>query len=153
MPDKLIDGVLISPLRKIPDERGAIFHMLRADDDHFSQFGEIYFSIAYPAVVKGWHEHTRQTQNYAVVSGMIKLVLFDAREHSPTYRSLMELFVGDLNYSLVTIPPGVTNGYKVIGEEKAIVANCATLPHEPGEMISHDPFGDAVPYEWEIVMR
>ena len=40
----MIDGVIITDLRKIPDERGAIFHMLRKNDKHFIEFGEIYFS-------------------------------------------------------------------------------------------------------------
>jgi dTDP-4-dehydrorhamnose 3,5-epimerase len=152
MSDSTIEGVYIVPLRKIPDERGSIMHMLRADSPHFRQFGEIYFSTAYPGVIKGWHEHTLQEQNYAVIQGMIKLVLYDTREDSPTRGNLMELFVGDLNYSLVGIPVGVINGYKVIGAQTAIVANCSTLPHQSGEMIRHDPLGDAVPYDWDILI-
>ena len=148
-----IENVVVTPLRKIPDERGTIFHMLRSDSPNFEKFGEVYFSTAYPGVIKGWHEHTLQTQNYAVISGMIKLVLFDNRETSPTYGNLMELFIGDENYCLVKIPPGVINGYKSIGTEKCIVANCSTLPHQPGEMIRHDPFGDLVDYKWEIKMQ
>ena len=84
-----IQDVVISPLRKIPDERGCIMHMLRSDAPHFERFGEVYFSTAYPGVIKGWHEHTMQVQNYAVISGMIKLVLYDNRETSPTYKTLM----------------------------------------------------------------
>ena len=83
-----LDGVLVNKLNKIPDERGAIYHMLRCDDKIYRKFGEIYFSIAYPGVIKGWHEHTKQTQNYSVVSGMIKLVLFDNRKDSPSYKNL-----------------------------------------------------------------
>jgi hypothetical protein len=75
-----IDGVVIVPLRKIPDERGMVMHMLRADAPHFEKFGEVYFATAYPGVIKAWHLHSRQTQNYVCVSGMIKLVLFDDRE-------------------------------------------------------------------------
>lgn len=148
-----IAGVNVVPLKKIPDERGAIFHMLRSSDNHFEKFGEIYFSLAYPGVVKGWHEHTIQTQNYAVPIGMIKLVLFDSRLESETRGTVVELFLGDLNYSLVSIPPGVINGYKVIGQQPALVANCASHPHEAGEMIRHDPFSNTVPYSWNIVMR
>ena len=77
----MIDGVIITDLKKIPDERGAIFHMLKKNDKHFIEFGEIYFSIAYPGIIKGWHEHKKQIQNYAVVEGMIKLVLFDNRKN------------------------------------------------------------------------
>ena len=148
----MIKGVVVAELKKIPDERGTILHMLKESDPHFERFGEIYFSEAYPGVIKGWHEHTEQTQNYAVISGMIKLVLYDFRTASPSFGALQELYIGNQNYSLVKIPPGVINGYKAIGTEKAIVANCSTLAHRPGEMIRHDPFGDKVPYQWDIVM-
>jgi len=149
----MIEGVLIHPLRKICDERGKIMHMLRCDAPHFEQFGEVYFSTAYPGVIKGWHEHTRQVQFYAVPVGMIKLVLWDNRPDSPTYRELMELFTGEDAYQLVRIPTGVINGYKVIGTREAMVANCATLVHEPDEMLRYDPLGDKVPYSWDLVPR
>ena len=149
----MLDGVIITKLKKIPDERGAIFHMLRNDDKHFQKFGEIYFSIAYPGVVKGWHEHTKQVQNYCVVEGMIKLVVYDNRKESGTYQNLQELFLGDENYCLVTIPIGIIMGYKCIGNKKSILANCSTLPHDPSEMISYDPSGDKVPYNWEIKFK
>lgn len=148
-----IVGVDVVPLTRIPDERGAILHMLRNDDAHFSQFGEVYFSMAYPGVIKGWHEHSRQTQNYAVPVGMIKLVLYDNRQDSGSFGQVLELFIGELNYSLISIPPGVINGYKVIGSQQAMVANCASLPHEAGEMVRHDPLSDVVPYTWDLVMR
>ena len=149
----MLEGVLVCPLKQIPDERGKIMHMLRSDDPHFEQFGEIYFSIAYPEVIKGWHLHTRVTQNYAVVSGMIKLVLYDQREHSQTNGQLQELFIGEDNYCLVRIPPGVINGYKAFGVKPAIVANCATEPHDPDEMTRYDPSGSTVPYDWAIRLR
>jgi dTDP-4-dehydrorhamnose 3,5-epimerase len=122
--------------------------MLKNTDPHFEKFGEIYFSTAYPGVIKGWHEHTQQVQFYAVIQGMIKLVLYDNRANSPTYKKLMEVFVGEDNYQLVRIPTGIINGYKTISTKTAIVANCATLPHQPKEMLRYDPHGDKVPYEW-----
>ena len=82
--ETLIEGVRVVPLKQIPDERGKVMHMLRADDPHFERFGEIYFSTVYAGVVKGWHLHERMTINYAVPVGAIKLVLFDDREGSPT---------------------------------------------------------------------
>jgi dTDP-4-dehydrorhamnose 3,5-epimerase len=148
-----INNVIITPLRKIPDERGCIMHMLRNDSPVYDKFGEIYFSVAYPGVIKGWHEHTLQVQNYCVVSGVIKLVLYDNRLNSSTYKNLMELFVGDHNYCLITIPTGVINGYKCIGTTSCMVANCSTLPYQEGEMIRYDPYGDKVPYRWPIEMK
>ncbi len=146
----MIDDVLIVPLRQIPDERGKIMHMLRRDDPHFERFGEIYFSVVYPNVVKGWHLHRRMTLNYAVVSGTIQLVLYDDRDRSPTRHELMQLVVGESHYVLVRIPPGIWNGFKGLGVTAAIVANCATEPHDPAEIVRMDPFTDKIPYDWAV---
>jgi dTDP-4-dehydrorhamnose 3,5-epimerase len=149
----MIDGVRIQPLRRIPDERGAIMHMLRRDDPWFEQFGEIYFSMVYPGVIKGWHLHSRMTLNYAVVTGVIKLALFDARDGSATKGEVQEIYIGDGNYALVTVPPGVWNGFKGVGTAPAIVANCATEPHDPEEISRRDPFDAGIPYDWTLRHR
>ena len=146
----MIEGVEVHALRQIPDERGKVMHMLRCDDPHFEQFGEIYFSLIHPGVVKGWHLHKTMTLNYACVSGMVKLALYDDREGSSTRRELQELFVGDANYVLVKIPPGIWNGFKGVGAQPAIVANCATLPHDPKEIVRVDPFENHIPYRWAL---
>lgn len=149
----MIDDVKIISLKQIPDERGKIMHMLKCTDAHFERFGEIYFSVAYPGVIKGWHLHTKQTQFYAVISGMIKLVLYDERKNSHTYGRLMEIFTGEDNYQLIKIPVGVVNGYKTIGVKPAIVANCATEPHEPDEMKRYDPLNSHIKYDWSLKHR
>jgi len=145
-----ISGVSVRPLRRIPDERGMIMHMLRADDPHFEKFGEIYFSMVYPGVVKGWHLHRRMTLNYAVVVGTVKLALYDERGDSATRGALMELFLGEGRYALVTIPPGIWNGFKGVGTVPAIVANCATEPHDPTEIERLDPATPKIPYRWDL---
>lgn len=149
----MIEGVRVVRLLKIPDERGCIMQMLRSTDPHFERFGEIYFSVVHPGVVKGWHLHTLMTLNYAVVSGVIKLVLYDDRPDSKSRGELMELFPGDENYILVTIPPGVWNGFKGVGTESAIVANCATHPHDPAEIQRMDPHDNSIPYDWALKHR
>jgi dTDP-4-dehydrorhamnose 3,5-epimerase len=146
----MIRDVQVVPLKRISDERGTVSHMLRRDDPHFREFGEIYFSSVYPGVVKGWHLHKEMTLNYAVVFGMIKLVLYDDRPTSPTNGALQELFIGPANYLLVQIPPQVWNGFKGVGTEPAIVANCATLPHHPEEIVRMDPFENHIPYDWTL---
>ena len=146
----MIDGVLITPLRQILDERGKVMHMLRNDAPHFQGFGEIYFSCVYPGAIKAWHLHKKMALNYAVPHGRIKLVLYDNREGSSTLGKIQEIFLGIDHYCLVTIPPLVWNGFKGIGQETAIVANCATIPHDPGEIVRLDPFDASIPYDWQI---
>ncbi len=146
----MIEGVKIIPLKTILDERGFVRHMMKCTDPHFRQFGEIYFSVIFPNAIKAWHVHRKMELNYAVVSGNIKLVLYDAREKSSTYGEIQEIFMGEDNYVLVCIPPDVVNGFKAIGNEKAIVANCATIPHDPDEIERFDPFDKKIGYSWDI---
>ena len=146
----MIDGVEIFPLKRIQDERGMVMHMLKSSDPHFEKFGEIYFSVVYPGVIKAWHLHSRMTINYAVVVGNIKLVVFDQRPDSKTHGQLQEIYVGQVNYQLVRVPPGVVNGFTSVGGEKAIVANCADIPHDPGEITRIDPFTPTIPYDWQL---
>lgn len=149
-PTSLIDGVTITPLRQILDERGKIMHMLRADSPAFKGFGEVYFSCVHPGAIKAWHIHSKMTLNYAVPFGKIKFVLYDARDTSPTKGMLQEIYLGPENYCLVTVPPMVWNGFKGVGMETAIVANCTDIPHDPAEISRMSPFDPAIPYNWEI---
>jgi dTDP-4-dehydrorhamnose 3,5-epimerase len=145
-----IEGVNVVPLRRIPDERGTVMHMLKRTDPHFIEFGEIYFSTIYPGVVKGWHLHHRMTLNYACIHGRIKMVLYDDREGSSTRGNLMELFLGPDDYSLVQVPPEIWNGFKGMGHEVSVVANCATIPHDPTQSERMDPNDGRIPYAWEV---
>lgn len=148
-----IDGVVIKKLTQIVDERGKIMHMLRVDDPLFKGFGEIYFSQVYPGVIKGWHLHTDMTLNYAVVSGNIKLVLFDEREDSNTRGLVQEIFMGDNDYKLVQVPPMVWNGFKGIGTAPSLVANLASHPHSAEEIKRLDPLENHIPYDWSLKNR
>lgn len=149
----MIDGVLITPLRQIFDERGKVMHMLREDSPLFSRFGEIYFSCTHPGAVKAWHLHTLMTLNYAVIHGEIKFVLYDDREDSPTRGVVQELFISPENYILVTVPPLIWNGFKGVGSQTAIVANCATLPHSSEEIMRRPPTDPNIPYDWALQHR
>ncbi len=146
----MISGVKIEPLRQILDERGKVMHMLRATDSHFVGFGEIYFSWVNPGAVKAWHLHERMILNYAVPVGNIKLVLFDDRAGSPTRGAIEEIFLGPDHYNLVSIPAQVWNGFKGIGTIPALVANCASIPHDPQEIKRLDPLAKTIPYDWGI---
>jgi len=145
----MIEGVVVKELAVIPDERGRVMLMLRITDREFERFGEIYFSTVYPGVVKGWHLHAKMTLHYAVVSGMVKLVLYDERPDSPTRGRIQELFIGEDNYVLVKVPPGVWNGFEGLGVKEAILANCASHAHDPHEIVRRDPRTETIPYRWK----
>jgi dTDP-4-dehydrorhamnose 3,5-epimerase len=152
--EPIISGVQVIPLRRIPDERGTIYHMLKRTDAHFQEFGEIYFTSIYRDVIKGWHRHQHMTLNYACIWGRIKLVLYDERVDSPTRGQIMERFLGPDDYSLVVIPPLVWTGFKGM-TDVALVANCATQPHDPTGAHSErlDPLSSHIPYDWSVRYR
>lgn len=144
----MIKGVIVHPLRRIRDARGEIMHMLRSDDPHFERFGEIYFSVVRPGVVKGWHLHRSMTLNYAVPVGEIRLVLYDDRPGSSTRGEIQEVHAGGENYHLVRVPPGVWNAFLGLGNAPAIVANCATEPHDSSEIVRRPARSPEIPYDW-----
>ena len=144
----MIEGIKITPLKQIEDERGKVMHMLRNDSKDFTKFGEFYFSTVHPNKVKGWHLHSKMTLNYAVVLGKIKLVLYDARSNSKTKGEVQEFFLSQKNYKLVSVPPLIWNGFMGIGKETAIVANCADLPYDETEIKRKSAFDKDIPYDW-----
>ena len=146
----MIEGIKITPLKQIVDERGKIMHMLRSSDSHFEAFGEIYFSAVENGAIKAWHIHSKMILNYAVPYGKIKFVLYDNRSDSRTRGEIQEIFMGPENYCLVTVPPMVWNGFKGVHSTPSIVANCASIPHDPTEIDRMSPFDPSIPYDWDI---
>ena len=146
----MIEGVKIKRLKVIPDERGRLMEMLRADDEIFLKFGQVYMTTAYPGAVKAWHFHKRQVDHFVVVKGMMKVVLYDGREGSSTHKEINEFFMGEHNPILLQIPPLVFHGFKCISEREAIVINCPTevYSYQDPDEYRVDPHGGEIPYDW-----
>ncbi|MGZ5867107.1 MAG: hypothetical protein ACXWKC_17160 [Xanthobacteraceae bacterium] len=124
-------------------------HMLRADAPHFISFGEIYFSCVEPGAIKGWRRHSRMVQNLAVPVGRIQLVMYDDRPDTATRGEIQELIIGpDVNYALASIPPGVWNAFKGISDVTSVVANCATIVHDPSESETRPLSDPPVVFAW-----
>ncbi len=149
----MINGVKIVSLRKFPDDRGKIMHIMKFTDEAFEKFGEVYCSTVYPGVIKGWHIHSKMTLNYAVIIGMIKFVLYDDRIDSPTRGELQEIYLGEENYVRVTVPPKIWNGFMGIGTRESFVINLTDLSHDPNEINRMDPFDHSIPYTWKVIDR
>ena len=136
------------PLRIFADERGEVLHMLRSDAPTFAGFGEIYFSSIRNGMVKGWKCHRRMTSSLAVPVGRIRLVLYDDRKSSSSRGETQEIFLGHDSYVLVVVPPGVWSAFQGLGQGASLVANCASIPHDPSEVDSR-PLSDLpAPVAW-----
>ena len=146
----MIDGVRTKELHVIPDERGRLMEILRCDEEMFENFGQVYMTTAYPGVVKAWHYHKLQIDHFAAVKGMMKVVLYDGREGSPTQGEINEFFIGEHKPLLIQIPKGVYHGFKCISETEAIVVNIPTMPYNCNEPDEYrvDPHSGEIPYDW-----
>lgn len=133
------------------DERGRLMEILRRDDPEMDiTFGQVYMTTAYPGVTKAWHYHKHQTDHFACVRGMMKVVLHDSREDSPTKGVTNEFFIGDHNPLLVEIPPLVYHGFKCISEHEAIVINYTTniYNYKDPDEYRLPPHEGPIPYDW-----
>ena len=144
----MIEGVVIQKLKQIFAERGKVMHMLRSDSPLFTKFGEIYFSVVNPGMVKAWKKHEKMTQHFAVPVGRIRLVLHDAREGSASRGKIEVIEIGEDNYCLVKIPPNLIYGFKGISSTPALVANYTDMPHDPDEVEQIDIEDNQIPYNW-----
>jgi dTDP-4-dehydrorhamnose 3,5-epimerase len=145
-----IAGVRTKTLRPIADERGWLMEVLRSDETELlPKFGQVYVSATYPGVVKAWHYHKQQVDNFACVAGMVKLVLVDTRDDSPTKGMVNEFFIGALNPLLVQVPNLVYHGWKCISIEPSLVVNVPTEPYDHASPDEYrlDPHG-TLPYDW-----
>ena len=130
-----IAGALLHPLKVIPTDGGPVMHMLRPD------------SPLLPDCSKGFH--TRQTQPFAVPSGLLKIVMYDDRPDSETRGVLCELALGrPEHYGLLRIPVNVWYGFTAMGDAPALICNCADIPHDPTEGLRLPVNDPSIPYQW-----
>lgn len=146
----MIRGVEVKKLKIIPDERGRLMEILRRDDEIFKKFGQVYMTTAFPGVVKAWHYHKKQDDNFTCVHGKMRLALYDARKNSPTYKEVNDFEISPDAPMLVHIPKNVYHGFKCISDTEAIVINTVTIPYnykEPDEY-RLDAYANDIPYDW-----
>jgi dTDP-4-dehydrorhamnose 3,5-epimerase len=146
----MIDGVKTKKLKVIPDERGRLMEILRQDDEFFTKFGQVYMTTTYPGVVKAWHRHEKQADNICCLKGMLKIVLYDGRKSSPTYKEINEFYAGVYNPVLIHVPPGIYHGWMCVSEEEAVIVNIPTEAYNyasPDEQ-RQDPHKSDIPYDW-----
>ncbi|MCD4832094.1 MAG: dTDP-4-dehydrorhamnose 3,5-epimerase family protein [Anaerohalosphaeraceae bacterium] len=146
----LIEGVKAKRTKVIPDERGRLGEILRCDDPFFEKFGQSYFTTTFPGVVKAWHYHKIQTDNFYVVKGTVKVALYDNRKDSKTYRCVNQVYLSEHCPAILQIPPGVYHGWMCIGDTQAYIINITTEAYNYAVPDEHrlDPHDNDIPYDW-----
>jgi len=147
----MIQGVKVKKLKVIPDDRGRLMEIFRSDDEAYEKFGQVYMTTVFKDVVKAWHFHKLQTDNFACVKGKILLGLYDARKDSPTYKKTGEFVMSLDEPILVSIPRGVYHGFKGLSDEESVVINTPTEPynHKEPDEYRLDPYDNDIDFDWK----
>ncbi|MFA6142556.1 MAG: dTDP-4-dehydrorhamnose 3,5-epimerase family protein [Candidatus Omnitrophota bacterium] len=146
----MIEGVQVKKLKIIPDDRGRLMEILRNDDENFKKFGQVYMTTAFPGVVKAWHYHKKQDDNFTCVHGKMRLALYDARPKSSTFGEVNDFVISLDDPMLVTIPKFIYHGFKCVGDVEALVINTVTRPYDSKKPDEYrvDAYDNDIPYDW-----
>jgi dTDP-4-dehydrorhamnose 3,5-epimerase len=149
----LIDGVRIQPLALYPDDRGYFLEVQRFGQGLAAHFpaatSQISAAMNYPGTVKAFHFHLHQTDCWTPVKGVFQVALVDLRTGSATFGRRNTIYAGALRPWQILIPPGVGHGYKVIGDQEALLVYMTDRfynPKDEGRIPYNDP---SINYDWE----
>ena len=137
-----MDGVTLTPLKKITHPKGDIFHAMKASDDGFFGFGEAYFSTVNQGEVKGWKKHERMILNLIVPIGSVRFTIFNS-ETSEFY----SVTLSQKNYKRITVSPGLWLAFKGV-HSKNVILNIANIEHDPSGRESESVDLDEISYAW-----
>jgi dTDP-4-dehydrorhamnose 3,5-epimerase len=129
-----MEGVSLHPLKQFTVPKGDVLHALKATDEGYAGFGEIYFSQVKAGEVKGWKRHNRMILNLVVVVGEIRFVLYDDRTDSETHGQFSEFVLSPAtNYQRLTVSPGLWVAFQGMGKETSMLMNIIPEPHDSTE--------------------
>lgn len=148
----LLEGVRVAPLQLWPDDRGHFLEIFRSEIGLTADFDrattQISATLTYSGVIKAFHHHVHQFDCWTVVNGMLQVALVDYRLGSPTFGERNTLYIGELRPVQLLIPPGVGHGYKVIGDNSAVLVYATSRFYDPSDE-HRVPFDDPrVNYDW-----
>ena len=130
-----IDGVILTPLKKITHPKGDIFHGINKNDDGYEGFGEAYFTTIKHGEIKGWNRHREMTLNLVVPEGSVSFIIYDDREKSTSNGVFKKVELSSTsNYKRLTIPPGLWLAFKGNNKTENLILNIASLVHDPNEI-------------------
>lgn len=135
-----MDGVILTPLKRIHNPKGDILHAMKISDDGYDGFGEAYFSSIHQSDVKGWKKHLRMTLNLVVPQGAIEFVIYNEQ-----LKDFFSVKLSDKNYQRLTIKPGLWLAFRGV-EKNNLLLNLASIQHDSNEAVTSNL--EDIKYEW-----
>lgn len=147
-----IDGVEVRRARTHADARGTLTEIY---DPRWEFSGDplvyVYNVTIRAGQIRGWVVHLQQNDRMFAYAGVLKIVLYDAREDSPTYGRVNVFHLGDHDRALIAIPAGVYHAVQNVGDTEGAFVN---LPSRPYQHDDPDKYRlpldtDVIPYRLE----
>ena len=149
----MIEGVKQIELKAHVDDRGYLIEILRASDEHFTKFGQVYLVGNFSkGTIRAFHKHNILWDWFFISHGAAKFILIDDRKESKTYKGMDILVVSSRNPSLIVVPPGVYHGWMSLEDDTQLISTASEVYNreKPDEVrISPDSFGDI----WQVKGR
>lgn len=149
-----IAGVRYERVVSHVDQRGSLTEALSFDHPFWDQPVVYSYCVTVrPGRIKGWGMHRLQADRYFLVTGHVRVVLYDGRVESPTFRSFAEFQLTDESRALLLIPPGVWHADHNWGDMEAAIMNFPTRPfdRENPDKYRIDPHDGTIPFDWSRV--
>jgi dTDP-4-dehydrorhamnose 3,5-epimerase len=135
--------ISITPLKRISNSNGDVYHAIKKSDNGFITFGESYFSFINYNSIKGWKKHTKMIMNLVVPIGNVSFVFYDE-----SLNKFQEISIGVDNYVRLTISPGIWFAFKGKSETPSMVVNFSNIEHNDKEV--EKKLLNEFNYNWEI---
>jgi dTDP-4-dehydrorhamnose 3,5-epimerase len=149
---ELIEGVKIRPAFTLADERGTLCEILNpAWDLHEAPIVYVYQFTIRPGKIKGWHQHRLHDDRIFISQGTVKVVLYDDRPDSPTYRRVNEIYRSEHQRTIMVIPAFVFHAHQNVGNSDALFVSMPTRPynHADPDVFRLPVNTDQIPYHFE----
>lgn len=149
MDEIIIDGVKIIPLKQIFDNRGAVYHVFRNDNNDVN-VEEVYISRVNAGITKGWKQHLQTWQRFVVLYGKMEIVLHDERKNSPTYGAFQRVILDETdNYARLELAPQIWYAFRCLSEDYSLMINISEMIHVDGESNNIPLENDLFHYDWK----
>jgi len=148
---ELIDGVVVHEVRNVVTRNGITTELLRTD------WGVVGAEVVHAihvhfraGALSAWHMHREKTDHLFCVGGLLKAVLYDDRDGSPTRGMVNEVFLSHARPQLLVIPPHVFHGLQALGSEPVAFVNYFDRLYEYDNPDEHrlPPDAPEIPYRF-----
>ncbi len=136
---KLIEDIIMYPLKINKDASGALVETLRVDWKEIYGRGREFYMQYYSVTASGvardeklWHHHIMQEDRFLVAQGDIVLAIADNRKGSST-NGLLNLFYmqAGIDPYILLVPKRTLHGFMVVSKIPAILLNFPTQLYNP----------------------